>query len=392
MLKIKLKRNKEKSIQRFHPWIFSGAIDAMQQKPQNGDHVEVDSATGEFLAVGHYQNGSIAVRILAFDKREIDQNLYNERIAQAYAVRQRIGLVNSLKTNAFRLVHGEGDNLPGLVIDIYNGTAVVQFHSTGMMRDKDMIVNALRTVLGDSLQCIYDKSSTTIPGIKSSDYNNGALFGSLGANEAMENGLRVSPDIEQGQKTGFFIDQRENRQRIEQYSRDRRVLNMCCYSGGFSLYALRGGAQLVHSVDCSARAIEMTRRNVELNFPDDPRHDTFVADAFEYMQSTQQRYDMIILDPPAFVKHLNAVRNGMIGYRRLNALAMSIIEPGGLLFTFSCSQAVTKEMFRTEIFTAATLAHRQVRILEQLTQPADHPVNIYHPEGEYLKGLLLYVI
>lgn len=391
MLKIRLKRNKEKSVQRFHPWIFSGAIDIMQ-KPQNGDHVEVESSTGEFLAVGHFQYGSIAVRILAFDKREIDQNLYNERIAQAYAVRQSIGLVNNLKTNAFRLVHGEGDNLPGLVVDIYNGTAVVQFHSTGMLRDKDMIVNALRTVLGNSLQCIYDKSSTTIPDIKSSDYRNGALYGSLGANEAMENGLRVCPDIEQGQKTGFFIDQRENRQRIEQYSHDRRVLNMCCYSGGFSLYALRGGAQLVHSVDCSARAIEMTRRNVELNFPGDPRHDAFVADAFEYMQSTQHRYDMIILDPPAFVKHLNAVRNGMIGYRRLNARAMSIIEPGGLLFTFSCSQAVTKEMFRTEIFTAATLAHRQVRILEQLTQPADHPVNIYHPEGEYLKGLLLYVI
>ena len=391
MLKIRLKRNKEKSVQRFHPWIFSGAIDAMQ-KLQNGDHVEVESHSGDFLAVGHYQNGSIAVRILSFEKRNIDQELYNERIAQAYALRQSIGLVNNLKTNAFRLVHGEGDSLPGLVVDMYNGTAVVQFHSTGMLRDKDMIVNALRTVLGDSLQCIYDKSSTTLPDTKSSDYRNGALFGTLGANEALENGLRVCPDIEQGQKTGFFIDQRENRQRIEQYSRGRRVLNMCCYSGGFSLYALRGGAQLVHSVDCSARAIEMTRRNVELNFPGDARHDAFVADAFDYMQQTDQRYDLIILDPPAFAKHLNAVRNGMIGYRRLNARAMSIIEPGGLLFTFSCSQAVTKEMFRTEIFTAATLAHRQVRILEQLTQPADHPVNIYHPEGEYLKGLLLYVI
>ena len=392
---ITLKPGKDQSLQRFHPWVFSGAIARMSNEPQEGEVVDILSTQGYILARGHYQIGSIAVRVLTFDKSEaIDIDFYKRRIGEAYQLRRDVGLIGNLDTTAYRLIFGEGDGLPGLVIDIYETTAVMQMHSVGMWRDRQMIEAALKSVMGDSLKAIYNKSEGTLPYKAGLNPVNSYVYKApdwVEVKEAKENGLIFAPDWEKGQKTGFFVDQRENRSLIERYARGKRVCNMFCYTGGFSLFALRGGAELVHSVDSSERAIELTRQNVERNFPGDTRHDAFAEDAFDYMDRTKQKYNLMVLDPPAFAKHVSVLKNALKGYRRLNAKAMQIIEPGGILFTFSCSQVVSKEDFRTMVFTAATMAHRRVAILHQLTQPADHPINIYHPEGEYLKGLVLKV-
>ncbi|MCF0189403.1 MAG: class I SAM-dependent rRNA methyltransferase [Bacteroidaceae bacterium] len=392
MTKIILKRGKEESLGRLHPWLFSGAVHHIDGKPEEGDVVEVCSAEGQYLCTGHWQIGSIAVRVLSFAGEVIGKYFYAERLREAYAMRQAIGLIRP-DNNTFRLVHGEGDFLPGLVIDMYGETAVLQAHSVGMHRHREVIAEALKYVLGDSLQSVFYKSETTLPFKADLGQENGFLLGESGATDiAVENGLRFRIDWLNGQKTGFFVDQRDNRSLLEHYARGRRVLNMFCYTGGFSVYAMRGGAQLVHSVDSSAKAVELVNDNVRLNFPDDSRHEAYAEDAFKYLDGMRDgAYDLIILDPPAFAKHRDALRHALKGYTKINARAMQKIAHGGILFTFSCSQAVDKEHFRTAVFTAATLARRKVRILHQLHQPADHPISIYHPEGEYLKGLVLYV-
>lgn len=389
--KIYLKPKKEESLLRFHPWVFSGAIQGMERKPEEGDLVEVYSSDNRFLAIGHYQIGSIAVRVLSFEKRSIDHQFWVDRIRSAYQLRCILGLANTPNNNTFRLIHGEGDALPGLVIDMYANTAVMQAHSVGMHKCRMEIAAALKEVVGDALQNIYYKSETTLPYKADLNSENGYLLGQDVDDIALENGLKFYVDWQKGQKTGFFVDQRENRKLLEHYAKDRSVLNMFCYTGGFSFYAMRGGAKLVHSVDSSAKAISLTNRNVELNFPGDLRHEAYAEDAFKYLERMGSNYDLIILDPPAFAKHKDVLRNALQGYRKLNAIAFEKIKPGGVLFTFSCSQVVSKENFRLAVFSAAAQSKRNVRILHQLTQPADHPVNIYHPEGEYLKGLVLYV-
>lgn len=388
MKQIYLKRGKEESLQRFHPWVFSGAIHHMDDGIEEGDVVRVVKEKGDFIAVGHYQQGSISVRVLTFNDVEIDDAFWHSRIQSALNMRQDIGLADSPNTNAFRLVHGEGDLLPGLIIDVYDKTAVMQAHSIGMHIARHAVAKALADVLKGRIENIYYKSETTLPFMEP---ENGFLLGSSDDNIAVENGLRFFVDWLRGQKTGFFVDQRENRALLEKFAKGKRVLNMFCYTGGFSFYAMRGGAELVHSVDSSAKAIELTRRNVELNFPGDPRHEAFCEDAFKYLDTHGEGYNLIILDPPAFAKHRGALHNALKGYTRLNEKAFEKIEKGGILFTFSCSQVVTKDHFRNAVFTAAAQAKRKVRILHQLHQPADHPINIYHPEGEYLKGLVLYV-
>ena len=388
--KITLKPKKEESLQRFHPWVFSGAIQSIEGDPQEGDLVEVYSASRHFLAIGHYQIGSISVRVLSFGQEKIDNSFWHERIRMAYELRQALGLTES-NNNTYRLIHGEGDNLPGLIIDIYANTAVIQAHSVGMHHARNEVAEALKKVLGETLQNIYYKSEATLPFKANLNCEDGYLYGGKIDDIAIENGLKFYVDWEKGQKTGFFVDQRENRSLLEHYAKNRSVLNMFCYTGGFSFYAMRGGARLVHSVDSSSKAIYMTKKNVELNFPEDPRHEVFAEDAFKYLERMGENYDLIILDPPAFAKHKNVLRNALQGYRKLNAIAFEKIKSGGILFTFSCSQVVTKENFRLAVFSAAAQSGRSVRILHQLTQPADHPVNIYHPEGEYLKGLVLYV-
>ena len=384
-----LKRGKEESLKRFHPWVFSGAI-ARMDKVEEGDLVTVYDHEGNLIGNGHFQIGSIAVRILSFDDTEIDGNFFLNRLAEAYKMRQALGLLRP-DNNAFRLVHGEGDFLPGLVIDIYGTTAVMQAHSPGMHFARHLIADALTQLPHGVVKNVYYKSETTLPYKAQLDPQNTYIKGAFDSDVAMENGLKFHVDWLKGQKTGFFVDQRENRALLEHYAKDRRVLNMFCYTGGFSFYALRGGAELVHSVDSSAKAISLTDANVELNFPDCERHQSFAVDAFKYLDEMTTSYNLIILDPPAFAKHKSALRNALIGYRKLNAKAFEKIEPGGILFTFSCSQAVNKEQFRLAVFSAAAMSKRKVRILHQLTQPADHPINIYHPEGEYLKGLVLYV-
>ena len=390
-IKITLKPGKEESFKRFHPWVFSGAIDRFERQPEEGDVVEIIDWKGNFVGTGHYQIGSIAVRILSFMKENIDLEFYKKRLNVAYRMRRSIGLINGDYNNTYRLVHGEGDNLSGLIIDIYDKTAVVQAHSPGMHYARHTLAQALKEVMGDALQSIYYKSETTLPYKAELDPENGYLFGENAGNIATEYGLKFHVDWLRGQKTGFFVDQRENRSLLEKYSKDRSVLNMFCYTGGFSFYAMRGGAKLVHSVDSSAKAIDLTCENVELNFPGDNRHQAFAEDAFKYLDTMGDQYDLIILDPPAFAKHKKVLNNALQGYRKLNAKAFEKIKPGGILFTFSCSQVVSKENFRLAVFSAAAQSGRSVRILHQLTQPADHPVNIYHPEGEYLKGLVLYV-
>lgn len=385
-----LKRGKEESVKRFHPWIFSGAI-ARADKMEEGDLVTVYTHDGALLGNGHFQIGSIAVRLLTFDDTEIDEQFYVKRLTAAYGLRKALGLMRD-DNNAFRLVHGEGDFLPGLVIDIYGHTAVMQAHSPGMHFARNIIAQALTELPGNLVHNVYYKSETTLPYKAQLDPQNDYIVGSYDTDVAIENGLKFHVDWLKGQKTGFFVDQRENRRLLEHYAAGRRVLNMFCYTGGFSFYALRGGATLVHSVDSSAKAISLTNANVALNFPDCDRHKAVAEDAFKYLDEMHKGdYDLIVLDPPAFAKHKSALRNALIGYRKLNAKALEKIESGGILFTFSCSQAVNKEQFRLAVFSAAAQTRRKVRILHQLTQPADHPISIYHPEGEYLKGLVLYV-
>lgn len=389
--KVYLKAGKEESLKRFHPWVFSGAIARVEGEPEEGEIVDVYTSKKEFIACGHFQIGSIAVRVLTFCQEEINREFWKRRLAVALDMRRSLGLVDNPENNTYRLVHGEGDNLPGLIIDVYGGTAVMQAHSAGMHVYRMEIADALSEVMGDIVKHIYYKSETTLPYKADLGPENGFIKGGSPENVALENGLKFHVDWLKGQKTGFFVDQRENRHLLERYSKGRNVLNMFCYTGGFSFYAMRGGANLVHSVDSSAKAIDLTNQNVELNFPSDDRHQAFAEDAFKYLDRMGDQYDLIILDPPAFAKHRDALRNALRGYSKLNAKAFEKIKPGGILFTFSCSQVVDKKDFRNAVFTAAAQSGRSVRILHQLTQPGDHPVNIYHPEGEYLKGLVLYV-
>ena len=392
-VKIILKPKKEESLLRFHPWVFSGAIQKVVGQPNEGDVVDVYTCRDEYCATGHYQIGSIAVRVFSFEKIEPTYEFWRDKIASAFAMRKALGLVGKEANNTYRLVHGEGDSLPGLIVDIYDHTAVLQAHSVGMHTIRMDLAKAVVEVMGGQVTDVFYKSESTLPFKSNVVTEDGYL---IGKNHdecvAMENGLLFHVDWLKGQKTGFFVDQRENRSLLERYSKGRSVLNMFCYTGGFSFYAMRGGAKLVHSVDSSAKAIELTRQNVELNFPNDPRHEAYALDAFKYLDDMEEgKYDLIILDPPAFAKHRDVLRNALQGYKKLNAKAFEKIRPGGILFTFSCSQAVNKEQFRLAVFSAAAMSGRNVRILHQLTQPADHPVNIYHPEGEYLKGLVLYV-
>lgn len=391
MKSIKLKPRKEESILRRHPWVFSGAIASLPDGVEEGELVKVVASDGTVLGSGHYQIGSIAVRILEFGDTPVTQSFFHDRLLSAFALRKALGLIRP-DNNCYRLVHGEGDFLPGLVVDIYGDTAVVQAHSPGMHFERLNIANALTEIPEAKIRNVYYKSETTLPFKARLDPQNDYLIGHFDGNIALENGLRFNIDWLRGQKTGFFVDQRENRSLLEKFAHGRKVLNMFCYTGGFSVYAMRGGALKVDSVDSSAKAAALTDANIELNFPDDPRHKTFAVDAFKFLADMEKdAYDLIILDPPAFAKHRSALRNGLLGYRKLNAKAFEKIKSGGIIFTFSCSQVVTREMFRLAVFTAAAQSGRKVRILHQLTQPADHPVDIAHPEGEYLKGLVLYV-
>ena len=394
--RIFLRRGKEESLLRRHPWIFSGAIGRVECPSDTiaeGEIVDIHTAAGDFIARGHYQIGSIAVRVLTFAQEPIDAAWWRARIRSACEVRRTLGLIGNAATTCYRLVHGEGDSLPGLVIDIYGTTAVVQCHSVGMYRSRMQIAEALREVYGERLAAVYDKSSQTVPYKAGLNAVDGYLMGKVATptQEVSENGHRFLVNWEEGQKTGFFLDQRCNRELVERYAAGRTVLNTFCYTGGFSVYAAAGGAKEVCSVDASERAVQLADENMRLNFGDSFPHTTLACDAVEYLKQIGDRYDLIILDPPAFAKHHKVLGNAMQGYKRLNARALSQIRPGGILFTFSCSQAVTKELFRTTAFSAAAIAGRNVRILHQLAQPADHPINIYHPEGEYLKGLVLYV-
>lgn len=385
---IHLKPKKEDSLLRFHPWIFSGAIAYQDDNIDEGDVVEVYTSNDKYIATGHYQQGSIMVRILSFDHETIDEEFFKKRLSSAFKERQTLGLVDNENNTTYRLIHGEGDNLPGLVVDVYGETAVMQSHSIGMHKSRQMIAEAIVEVLGGRVKNVFYKSETTLSFMEP---ETGFLIGNTQDNIASENGLRFYMDWLKGQKTGFFVDQRDNRSLVEKFSKDKKVLNMFCYTGGFSVYAMRGGAQLVHSVDSSEKAIELTNKNIALNFPDDKRHKAYCEDAFKFLQQMSDDYDLIILDPPAFAKHRGALHNALKGYTRLNVKAFEKIKSGGILFTFSCSQVVSKDHFRNAVFTAAAQAKRKVRILYQLHQPADHPINIYHPEGEYLKGLVLYV-
>lgn len=393
---IHLRRGKEESLLRRHPWVFSGAIEFVRYEGidlPEGTLVDVYTKSGDFIARGHYQIGSIAVRVLTFEQEPIDASWWLRKIATAYHVRQTLGLTDNPTTTCYRLVHGEGDSLPGLIVDIYGTTAVVQCHSVGMYRSRAEIAEAIHTVFGGRITSIYDKSSQTVPFKAGLNAVDGYLLGKPGQTPqtVIENGEKFLVNWEEGQKTGFFLDQRENRELVRRYAQGRTVLNTFCYTGGFSVYALAGGAKEVCSIDSSERAVSLADANVRLNFDENAPHTSLAVDAVEYLKDIGDKYDLIILDPPAFAKHHKVLGNAMQGYKRLNARALSQIKSGGILFTFSCSQAVSKELFRTTVFSAAAIAGRNVRILHQLTQPADHPINIYHPEGEYLKGLVLYV-
>ena len=390
MITVHLKPKKEESLKRFHPWVFSGAIQRMDGKVTEGELVKVVDAAGGFLALGHCQIGSIAVRVISFEDTTVDDAFWSLKISRAYAMRQSLGLISE-QNNTYRLVHGEGDSLPGLIVDVYDDTAVMQAHSVGMHEIREQLAKAIVANVPE-VKSVYYKSETTLPYKADIENENGYLIGVENPKlKAIENGLEFQVDWLKGQKTGFFVDQRENRSLLERYSAGKSVLNMFCYTGGFSVYALRGGAELVHSVDSSAKAIDLTDKNVEINFPNEKRHASFAEDAFKYLNANEHQYDLIILDPPAFAKHRDALRNALKGYKRLNANAIKQIKPGGILFTFSCSQVVSKDQFRLAVFSAAAETGRNVKILHQLTQPADHPLNIYHPEGEYLKGLVLWV-
>ncbi len=390
--KIYLKNKKEESLKRYHPWIFSGAIDRVDAPIEEGDVVEVYNSQGDFLALGHSQIGSIAVRVLSFQKETVDIPFWKKKIESAYRLRKNLGLINPPENNIYRLIHGEGDDMPGLIVDVYGNTAVMQAHSPGMHIHRMDISEALKQVMDKEIENVYYKSEGTLPYKAGLGAENGYLIGGEQVSLiAIENDIQFHIDWQKGQKTGFFVDQRDNRSLLEKYSKGRNVLNMFCYTGGFSCYAMRGDAKLVHSVDSSTKAIALTDENITLNFPNDKRHQSFAEDAFKYMAKVKDEYDLIILDPPAFAKHRKVLKNALQGYRKLNAVAFEKIKSGGIVFTFSCSQVVTKENFRLAVFSAAAQAGRKVKILHQLTQPADHPINIYHPEGEYLKGLVLEV-
>ncbi len=386
-----LRRGKSESLKRFHPWVFSGAIAGANGKLNEGDVVRIVSNENELMGYGHYQIGSIAVRMLTFKEEKIDHAFWVTRLSEALRLRKALQLTGRADNNIYRLVHGEGDRLPGLVIDVYGKTAVMQAHSVGMHVSREQIADALIEASEGLIENVYYKSETTLPFKADLHQENGFLRGHDEGNVAVENGLKFHIDWLRGQKTGFFVDQRENRSLLEHYAKGRNVLNMFCYTGGFSVYAMRGGANLVHSVDSSAKAIDLTRANAEMNFPGDARHEAFAEDAFKFLEQAGSNYDLIVLDPPAFAKHKDALPRALKGYTRLNAIAFRKIKPGGIVFTFSCSQAVNKDQFRLAVFTAAAQSGRHVRILHQLHQPADHPINIYHPEGEYLKGLVLEV-
>ena len=386
-----LKPKKEESLKRFHPWVFSGAISHTDNPVEEGEIVEIYDSAKNFIALGHSQIGSIAVRVLSFHKEEINENFWVKRIRESASARTSLGVSHSTTHSIYRLVHGEGDLLPGLIVDVYGKTAVMQAHSIGMHVHRHAIADAIIHVLSPNVSAVYYKSSGTLPYKADIDVEDGFLVGNSTEGTALENGLAFYIDWLKGQKTGFFIDQRDNRSLLEKYANGKSILNMFCYTGGFSVYALRGGANMVHSVDSSAKAIDLTNKNVTLNFPNDTRHTAFATDAFKFLAEMDNAYDIIVLDPPAFAKHRDALKNALQGYKRLNAKAIEKIKPGGILFTFSCSQIVSKEQFRLAVFSAAAITGRHVRILHQLTQPADHPISIYHPEGEYLKGLVLMV-
>ncbi len=389
-VKIILKSGKDQSVKRFHPWIFSGAIKKIYGNPVEGDIVDVFDNKDAFLATGHYQPGSIAVRILSFEKIEPDIDFFRDRIRNAIKYRESLGLMNNPDLNVLRLVHAEGDDLPGLIIDFYNGVAVMQMHSVGMYRMRKEFSSILAELLGKRLNAVYDKSEGTIPFMSGIKCTNEFLYGDSGPAMVNEYGFKFRIDWAGGQKTGFFIDQRENRKLLSGYTSGKHVLNMFGYTGAFSVYAMKD-AVLVHTVDSSAGAIEMADENIRLNYGDDNRHQSFNADAFDFLNDIKDKYDLIILDPPAFAKHNNVLANALQGYKRLNMRAIGQVKPGGIIFTFSCSQVVTKENFRKSVFAAAANTGRRVKILHQMSQPPDHPVNIYHPESEYLKGLVLYV-
>ncbi|MBO5895609.1 MAG: class I SAM-dependent rRNA methyltransferase [Alistipes sp.] len=393
---IHLRRGKEESLLRHHPWVFSGAIESITEgvKPlTEGDIVDVVTKQGDFIARGHWQIGSIAVRVLTFEREDIDQAWWNRRIAEARTLRETLGLIGNEATTCYRLIHGEGDLLPGLVVDVYERTAVVQCHSVGMYHSRQAIATAIREAYGNDIEAIYDKSSQTLPFKAELGAIDGYLWGRTAErdNIVLENGLKFKVNWEEGQKTGFFIDQRVNRDLVRQYAKGRKVLNTFCYTGGFSVAALAGGAKEVVSIDLSERAVKLAEENAIINFGSEAPHKAIACNAVEYLKDIDSDYDLIILDPPAFAKHHKVLGNALQGYKKINARALEKIAPGGILFTFSCSQAVSRDLFRTTIFTAAAIARRKVRIIGQLTQPADHPINIYHPEGEYLKGLVVYV-
>jgi len=391
---ITLKRGKEQSILRFHPWIFSGAIYNASPEPEDGDIVRIEDSKHDFLAYAHFQPGSIAARIFSFEEIDPDENYWKQKIENAWKLRNKLGFNHGGQTNVFRLINAEGDYFPSLIADYYNGTLVLQIHSTGMFRMREMFAKLFKEVLADELEAIYDKSENTLPSRSNLPRENGFIFGGQADQKQIlvsENGLKFKVDFGEGQKTGFFIDQRDNRELLKGYSKGRNVLNMFGYTGGFSVYALSGGATLVHTVDGSKPAIEGARENMKLNFADESLHEAFDADAFEFLKSAKDKYDLIVLDPPAFAKHNEALHNALKGYQRLNAMAFDAIRPGGIIFTFSCSQVVSRMHFRQAVFGAAAQAKRKVRVIHQLSQPADHPVDLAHPEGEYLKGLVLFV-
>jgi len=388
---IYLKRGKEQSVKRFHPWIFSGAIDAAEETIEDGDVVSVFASDGQPLGIGHFQIGSIAVRLLSFIHETIDIEFYVRKIGEAIQYRKQLGFFADKKTNVFRLLHGEGDGLPGLIADYYNGCVVMQCHSVGMYLHRQLVADALQQLLGDLLVCLYDKSSTTVAYKAGLGVNDEFLVGSAPGTSVLENGAEFYVDWVDGQKTGFFIDQRENRKMVGQCSANKDVLNVFCYTGGFSVTAALGGARSVTSVDISKKAVELTDKNMDKNVGDGYSHTSYAEDAFSFMAHNSGQYDLIVLDPPAFAKRINALPNALQAYKRINQRAIETIKPGGMLFTYSCSQVVSRQEFRKSVFVAAANAKRQVRVMKQLEQPADHPVNIFHPEGEYLKGLLLYV-
>ena len=389
--RIVLKSGKDQSLRRYHPWVFSGAIKKIHGPAREGELVDIYDNKEEFLASGHYQEGSIAVRVISFESVETDQSFWEQKVSNAWNLRDKLGLTDNLQTNVFRWINAEGDGMPGLIVDYYGGAAVIQMHSIGMHRNLEAIVDAMKKAAGDRLHTIYNRSNSTLPDKPGITGKSGFLMGKQERGEVLENGYRFLVNWVEGQKTGFFIDQRENRKLVGEYSKGRKVLNMFGYTGGFSIYGMGGGARLVHTVDSSGKAIDLSRENAELNFPDDKRHAAFAVDAFGYFKEMKEAYDLIILDPPAFAKHQNVLSNALQGYKRLNQRAFEAIAPGGIIFTFSCSQAVSRENFRKSVFVAAANARRKVRILHQLSQPADHPVSIYHLEGEYLKGLVMEV-